>query len=49
LNSYSDGKASLNLRGLGENRTLPLVDGRRLTPVNPPGGDAAANSGRSSR
>ena len=34
LNSYSDGKASLNLRGLGENRTLTLVDGRRLMPVN---------------
>ncbi len=31
---YSDGQASLNLRGLGENRTLTLVDGRRLMPVN---------------
>ena len=34
LNSYSDGRAGLNLRGLGDNRTLTLVDGRRLTPVN---------------
>jgi outer membrane receptor protein involved in Fe transport len=31
---YSEGQASLNLRGLGENRTLTLVDGRRLMPVN---------------
>ena len=31
---YSEGQASLNLRGLGENRTLTLVDGRRLVPVN---------------
>ena len=31
---YSEGQASLNLRGLGENRTLTLIDGRRLTPVN---------------
>ncbi len=34
LNSYSEGRAGLNLRGLGDNRTLVLVDGRRLTPVN---------------
>jgi outer membrane receptor protein involved in Fe transport len=34
LNPYSDGRAGLNLRGLGDNRTLVLVDGRRLTPVN---------------
>jgi outer membrane receptor protein involved in Fe transport len=33
-NSYSQGRASLNLRGLGENRTLTLVEGRRLVPVN---------------
>ena len=31
---YSAGQASLNLRGLGENRTLTLVEGRRLVPVN---------------
>ena len=31
---YSEGQASLNLRGLGDNRTLTLVDGRRLMPVN---------------
>ncbi len=34
LNSYSEGRAGLNLRGLGGNRTLTLVDGRRLAPVN---------------
>jgi outer membrane receptor protein involved in Fe transport len=34
LNSYSSGQASLNLRGLGENRTLTLIEGRRLVPVN---------------
>ena len=32
--SYSEGRAGLNLRGLGDNRTLTLVDGRRLAPVN---------------
>jgi iron complex outermembrane recepter protein len=32
--SYSEGRAGLNLRGLGDNRTLTLVDGRRLMPVN---------------
>ena len=34
LNGYSEGRAGLNLRGLGDNRTLTLVDGRRLMPVN---------------
>ena len=34
LNAYSEGRAGLNLRGLGDNRTLTLVDGRRLAPVN---------------
>jgi iron complex outermembrane receptor protein len=34
LNSYSEGRAGLNLRGLGDNRTLTLVDGRRLAPIN---------------
>ena len=33
-NRYSEGRAGLDLRGLGDNRTLTLVDGRRLTPVN---------------
>ena len=30
----SDGESNLNLRGLGAKRTLTLVQGRRLTPVN---------------
>lgn len=34
LDSDSEGRAGLNLRGLGDNRTLTLVDGRRLMPVN---------------
>ena len=34
LDSDSLGRAGLNLRGLGDNRTLTLVDGRRLMPVN---------------
>ncbi len=34
LNSASSGQASLNLRGLGEKRTLTLVEGSRLVPVN---------------
>ena len=34
LNGDSEGRAGLNLRGLGDNRTLTLVDGRRLMPVN---------------
>ena len=34
LNAYSEGRAGLNLHGLGDNRTLTLVDGRRLAPVN---------------
>jgi outer membrane receptor protein involved in Fe transport len=33
-NNFSEGESSLNLRGLGANRTLTLVQGRRLTPVN---------------
>jgi outer membrane receptor protein involved in Fe transport len=33
-NGFSDGESNLNLRGLGPNRTLTLVQGRRLTPVN---------------
>ena len=34
LNGDSEGRAGLNLRGLGDNRTLTLVEGRRLMPVN---------------
>ena len=34
MNGDSEGRAGLNLRGLGDNRTLTLVDGRRLMPVN---------------
>ena len=33
-NAFSEGESSLNLRGLGAKRTLTLVQGRRLTPVN---------------
>jgi outer membrane receptor protein involved in Fe transport len=33
-NAFSEGESSLNLRGLGAQRTLTLVGGRRLTPVN---------------
>lgn len=32
VNNGSDGSASVNLRGLGDNRTLVILDGRRLTP-----------------
>lgn len=31
------GEANINLRGLGENRSLVLLDGRRLTPGDPTG------------
>jgi len=34
VDNYSEGQASLDLRGLGASRTLTLVDGRRLVPVN---------------
>ena len=30
----TDGEATLDLRGLGANSTLVLIDGRRLLPVN---------------
>ncbi|MBV8686853.1 MAG: TonB-dependent receptor [Alphaproteobacteria bacterium] len=32
VNNGSDGSASINLRGIGENRTLVLLDGRRIVP-----------------
>ena len=32
VNNGSDGSASINLRGIGENRTLVLIDGRRIVP-----------------
>ncbi|HEU4779419.1 MAG TPA: TonB-dependent receptor [Steroidobacteraceae bacterium] len=37
----SDGTASVDLRGLGTQRTLVLVNGRRLMPGDPDGGSAA--------
>jgi len=33
-NPSADGQAQLNLRGLGSEATLVLIDGRRLTPAN---------------
>jgi len=41
ISNGSDGTASVNLRGLGVNRTLVLVNGRRLMPGDPDGGSAA--------
>ena len=41
ISNGSDGTASVNLRGLGVNRTLVLVNGRRVMPGNPNGGSAA--------
>ncbi len=35
ISNGSDGTASVNLRGLGANRTLVLIDGRRLMAGNP--------------
>ncbi|HEY0414083.1 MAG TPA: TonB-dependent receptor [Allosphingosinicella sp.] len=32
VNNGSDGSSSINLRGIGENRTLVLLDGRRIVP-----------------
>lgn len=37
----ADGTATVNLRGLGESRTLVLVNGRRMMPGNTDGGSAA--------
>ena len=38
VSNGSDGTATVNLRGLGPNRTLVLVDGRRLMAGNPSSG-----------
>ncbi len=41
VSNGSDGTASVDLRGLGSQRTLVLVNGRRLMPGDPDGGNAA--------
>ncbi len=41
ISNDSDGTASVDLRGLGSQRTLVLVNGRRLMPGDPDGGSAA--------
>ncbi len=41
ISNGSDGTASVNLRGLGVNRTLVLVNGRRVMAGDPDGGSAA--------
>ena len=41
ISNGSDGTATVNLRGLGVNRTLVLVNGRRVMPGDPDGGSAA--------
>jgi outer membrane receptor protein involved in Fe transport len=41
VSNASDGTASVDLRGLGSQRTLVLVNGRRLMPGDPDGGSAA--------
>ncbi len=41
ISNDSDGTASVDLRGLGTQRTLVLVNGRRLMPGDPDGGSAA--------
>src|SRR4051794_41864379 len=38
VSNGSDGTATVNLRGLGPNRTLVLIDGRRLMAGNPRSG-----------
>jgi outer membrane receptor protein involved in Fe transport len=38
VSNASDGTATVNLRGLGPNRTLVLIDGRRLMAGNPSSG-----------
>src|SRR5690242_184566 len=44
LSNGSDGTATVDLRGLGPNRTLVLVNGRRLQPGDPsPTGSNAAD------
>jgi iron complex outermembrane receptor protein len=41
ISNASDGTASVDLRGLGTQRTLVLVNNRRLMPGDPDGGSAA--------
>jgi len=41
ISNASDGTASIDLRGLGTQRTLVLVNNRRLMPGDPDGGSAA--------
>ncbi|MGI8931138.1 MAG: TonB-dependent receptor domain-containing protein, partial [Sphingomicrobium sp.] len=41
ISNGSDGTATVNLRGLGPNRTLVLVNGRRLIPGTPSSGGPA--------
>lgn len=41
ISNGSDGTATVNLRNLGANRNLVLVNGRRLGPGDPGGGSAA--------
>jgi iron complex outermembrane receptor protein len=41
ISNASDGTASVDLRGLGSQRTLVLVNGKRLMPGDPDGGSAA--------
>ena len=41
ISNGSDGTATVDLRGLGPQRTLVLVNGRRLMPGDPDGGSAA--------
>jgi len=41
VSNGADGTATVNLRGLGANRNLVLVNGRRLGPGDPRGGSAA--------
>ncbi len=44
VSNASDGTATVNLRGLGPNRTLVLVDGRRLMAGNPTSSIAAVSA-----
>ena len=41
VSNASDGTATVDLRGLGAQRTLVLVDGKRMMPGDPDGGSAA--------
>lgn len=42
VSNGSDGVATVNLRNLGVNRTLVLIDGKRLGPGDPSGGSGSA-------